>query len=185
MSTAASTQIVPINPRPCRPCAPPTGAWPTGAWPTPWSPSSPTTPSAYTGPSGGCSTTGVQTWACAPCRPSPSPSPATWLPAPVMAPASPPCAGHVRHRQGPRVGEAGIALPGPGCARFVERMGKNDWRSPSASPAPSPPTYWPSYASPPSSPASAAAASRPPRRLQKGGSLTWPWPWSLSSLTGG
>ena len=39
---------------------------------------------------------------------------------------------HVSHRQGPRVGEAGIALPGPGRARLFEGMGP----SPREAPAP-------------------------------------------------
>ena len=39
-------------------------------------------------------------------------------------------AGHVRHRQGPRVGEAGIALPGPGRARLFERMGTETFPAP-------------------------------------------------------
>ena len=34
-----------------------------------------------------------------------------------------PAPGHVRHRQGPRVGEVGVPLSGPGRARLFERMG--------------------------------------------------------------
>ena len=76
MTTAASDpQIVPQPASLRRPCAPPTRAWP-----TPWSPSSPTTPGASTAPSGDSSPTGATRCASAPCRRSPSPSPATWPP---------------------------------------------------------------------------------------------------------
>ena len=64
MTTTASAQIVPVEP----PSLPALRAPPTRAWPTPWGPSSPTTPSASMVPSGVCSTTGVPTWAYAPCR---------------------------------------------------------------------------------------------------------------------
>ena len=38
--------------------------------------------------------------------------------------------GHQRHRQGPRVGEAGIALPGPGRARLFKGMGQTPCQTP-------------------------------------------------------
>ena len=37
---------------------------------------------------------------------------------------------HLRHLESPRVGEAGIALPGPGRARLFERMGQTPLETP-------------------------------------------------------
>ena len=67
-----SPQIVPSQPA----AAPALRAADQGV-PTPWSPSSPTTPGASTAPSGRFSTNGAARWACTPCRPNPSPLPAT------------------------------------------------------------------------------------------------------------
>ena len=41
-----------------------------------------------------------------------------------------PAPGHLRHRQGPRVGQAGIALPGPGRTRLSEGMGQTPCQTP-------------------------------------------------------
>ena len=117
-----TTSTGPTSPPARRPrrrnCAPPTRAWP-----TPWSPSSPTTPDAFTPPSGGCSLNGATRWASAPCWRNPSPWSATWPPAPTPAPASPHAARHQRHYQGARVGEARIAVSGPRCACRFKGMG--------------------------------------------------------------
>ena len=117
-----TTSTGPTSPPARRPrrrnCAPPTRAWP-----PPWSPSSPTTPDAFTPPSGGCSLNGATRWASAPCWRNPSPWPATWPPAPTPAPASPHAARHQRHYQGARVGEARIAVSGPRCACRFRGMG--------------------------------------------------------------
>ena len=73
----------PGNPHPS-----PNSGPPTGEWSRPWKPSSTTTPAAPTTPSGAASPAGATTSNLRPCRPSPSPWPATWPPGPM---AEPPC----------------------------------------------------------------------------------------------
>ena len=145
----------------------------TRASPPPWRPSSPTTPGASTGPSGASSTGWCDEVGLASLPAEPL-TVARYLAARAGCRRQHrhhPARSHVSHFESPRVGQAGIALPGPGRARVFERDGAGASRSPSASPAPSPPTCSPSSASPRSSPASAAAASKRPSRPPNVGSF--------------
>ena len=91
MTTAAdSLQIVPESP----PSAPALRAADQGVADALesvlWAP--PKIPGASTAPSGDSLPTGATRWTCVPCRPIHSPSPATWPPVPILAPASQRCA---------------------------------------------------------------------------------------------
>ena len=78
-----------------------------------------------------CSPNSVATWACASCRRiSPHRRPLPGRPGRVRRQYRHPTPRHQRHLEGPRVGEAGIALPGPGRARLTERMGKAACQAP-------------------------------------------------------
>ena len=158
MTTAATPRSSPVSPRPCRRCAPPTRAWP-----TPWSRPLRQHPPRLRHPVAHVHRLVRRTWVLRSLPAEPL-TVARYLAARAGSGASIATMrlAAQRHRQGPRVGQAGIALPGPGRARLFERDGAGVWRNPSASPAPSPPMCWPSSASPPSSPASAAAASKRP-----------------------
>ena len=114
MATAVGTDIMPREPA----SLPALRAPPTGAWPTPWSRSCPTTPAASTPLSGASSPAGV-----APRRAShrgPLPGRQGQRRRQYRHPAP----RHVRHLENPRMGKAGIPLPGPGRARLSEGMGR-------------------------------------------------------------
>ena len=87
-TTAGTLQIVPESP----PSAPGLRAADRGVAFRPGVRPLPKTPGGSTAPSGASSKAGAIRWTCAPCRRSPSPSPATWRCGPVRAPPSPPCA---------------------------------------------------------------------------------------------
>ena len=167
MTTVVDTADRPPSARPpARAPPPPTGAWPTSLE----SVLSDNTRRTYDDPVAACSTTGATRSGSPLSPPSPSPWPGTWPPGPAPAPsvATHP-AGRLGHIEGPRMGEAGIALPGPGRARLFKGMGPAPFETPA-------PVRRPHRRRPGRDPAhrrptqeDAAAASRRRSRLRNGG----------------
>ena len=82
--------------------------------------------------------------------------------------------GHLRHLQGPRVGEAGIALPGPGRARLLKGWGRS-LRKPQRQSGALTADVLAVIRLTAVQPRKRGRGIETPSRRLKGGSSTWPW----------